>query len=130
MTDGCPLTKVQLPLKIGSPNSVIAKSKEVSFTNLMLQILKLKCLKKSNRLSRESLKLRELKKMLSRRGSMRNLMRMRLPKLKESVLLLKKRKSARSERRKGPKVASQRRKRPRSRDPSLQPSEFLPRRLA
>jgi len=76
------------------------------------------------------LKLRELKKMLSRRGSMRNLMRMRRPKLKESVSLLKKRKSARSERKKGPKVVSQRRKRPRSKDPSLPPSESLPRRLA
>jgi hypothetical protein len=55
-------------------------------------------------LSRESLKLRELKKMLSRRGLMRNLMRMRGQRLKESASLLKKRKSARSVRRKEPKV--------------------------
>jgi hypothetical protein len=103
------------------------KLKEVSFTNLMLPILKGKCLKKSKKLSRESLKLRELKKMLSRRGLMRNLMRMRGQRLKESASLLKKRKSARSVRRKEPKVPRQRRKRRRSRDPSLPPSEWLPR---
>lgn len=103
------------------------KLKEVSFTNLMLQIPKVKCLKKSKKLSRESLKLRELKKMLSRRGLMRNLMRMRGQRLKESASLLKKRKSARSVRRKEPKGARQRRKRLRSKDPSLPPSEWLPR---